>query len=68
MKEGRHRIRTFASAHVAETRQEAVGSTAPSAEPPPSLLRMLISFGDGLDEDTVDAWTEVLRPRRHSTG
>jgi hypothetical protein len=60
MKDARHHIKNAGSVSTAPA-----GSLAKEPTPPLSLLRLLASVGDGVDEDTIETWTDVLRPRRH---
>ncbi len=63
MKEVRHHIRYVGRAHAIPVRH--IMTTDASSPPQVSLARMLASFGDGLDEESLDAWSEALQPRGH---
>ena len=65
MKQASHHLRNAGSVHAAPLRH-AVGTMKDEApEQIPSLLRLVLSFGDSLDEDALESWNEMLRPRRH---
>jgi hypothetical protein len=62
MKRNQHRIRYGNSIHT------QVPASAPTKSVPDKIWHSLLTWNTRLDEDTLEALTEALRPRRLRAG